>query len=296
MLTEVVLTSAVTGSGDTADKHPGLPILPKDIAQAAIDSAKAGASIAHLHVRNPKTGKASRDPELFREVVDRIRSADVDIVLNLTGGMGGDLIIGPPENPMAFDLPNSDLAPALERYVHVEQLLPEICSLDCGSMNFGTGNYLAVNTMPHLREMARLAQRLGVKPELECFELGHVTFANQLIAEGLIDPAPLFQLCTGVPGGAPATTGALKAMVEELPVGSNWSAFGISRMQMPMMVQSVLLGGNVRVGLEDNLFLDRGVLATNAQLVERATTILSLLGCRILTPQEAREKLGLRKR
>lgn len=295
MLTEVVMTCAITGAGDTASKHPDLPITPKQIADAAISAAKAGASIVHLHVRDPETGKASRDVSLFHEVVGRIRDTGIDIVLNLTGGLGGDLTIGPPEDPMKFDFSASDLAPALERYDHVRDLLPEICTLDCGSMNFGLDNYIAVNTLPHLRAMGTLARDLGVKPEMECFELGHVEFGKRLIAEGIITGKPLFQMCTGIPGGAPSTTGTLKAMIDEAPTGANWSAFGIGRMQMPMLAQAMLLGGNVRVGLEDNLFLDRGRLASNAELVERGINIITLLGGRVLSPAETRAKFELRK-
>lgn len=295
MLSEVVMTCAITGAGDTAGKHPGLPITPKQIADAAVGAAKAGASIVHVHVRDPETGKGARDTELFRETVGRIRDNGIDIVINLTGGMGGDLVIGPPEEPMRFDLAASDIATPSERYAHVKDLLPEICTLDCGSMNFGLDNFLAVNTLPHLRAMAGLAQQLGVKPEMECFELGHVEFGKRLIQEGLISGVPLFQMCMGIPGGAPSTTGSLVAMVNEAPAGANWSAFAIGRMQMPMLTQAMMLGGNVRVGLEDNLFLERGRLASNEELVERACTIISLLGGRVLTPAETRTKFGLSK-
>lgn len=289
----VVLTCAVTGGGDTTGRSRHVPITPEQIARAAIEAAEAGAAVVHLHVRDPTTGAPSRNVALFRETVRLIRASDTDVVLNLTGGHGGDLTIGPPEQPMAFDLATTDLASVGERYAHVAELRPEICTIDCGSMNFGTGNTLMVNTYPHLLEMARYARTLGVRAELECFELGHVGLGKRLIADGATDAQALFQLCTGIPGGAPATPTALTAMVSELPPGANWSAFGISQMQMPMVAQAALLGGNIRVGLEDNLYLERGVLATNAQLVKRAADIVRLLGGRVLTPAECRSRWHL---
>ncbi|BAK74885.1 protein of unknown function [Pseudogulbenkiania sp. NH8B] len=292
---DVIVTCAVTGAGDTVGKHPAIPVTPRQIADAAIEAARAGATVVHCHVRNPDTGKPSRDPKLYRELVDRIRSSGVDMILNLTAGMGGDLEIGAGEKPMEFG-PGTDLVGGLERLIHVEELLPEICTLDCGTLNFGDGDYIYVSTPAQLRAGARRIQELGVKPELEVFDTGHLWFAKQLLKEGLLDDAPLFQLCLGIPWGAPADTTTMKAMVDNLPPGANWAGFGIGRMQMPMVAQAVLLGGNVRVGLEDNLYLDRGVFASNGSLVERAIDLVEKLGARTLTPEEGRQKLGLKKR
>jgi len=291
---DVIITCALTGAGDTTAKSPHVPVTPKQIAAAAVEAAKAGATVVHCHVRDPQTGKFSRDVALYREVMERIREADVDIIVNLTAGMGGDLEIGAGENPMEFG-PNTDLVGPLTRLAHVEELLPEICTLDCGTLNFGDGDTIYVSTPAHLRAGAKRIQELGVKAELEIFDTGHLWFAKQMIKEGLLDN-PLFQLCLGIPWGAPADTTTMKAMVDNLPADAVWAGFGIGRMQMPMAAQAVLLGGNVRVGLEDNLWLDKGVLATNGQLVERAGEILSRLGARVLTPAEGRAKMGLTKR
>ncbi|EJM93905.1 MULTISPECIES: BKACE family enzyme [Pseudomonas] len=291
---DVIITCALTGAGDTTAKSPHVPVTPKQIAAAAVEAAKAGATVVHCHVRDPQTGKFSRDVALYREVMERIREADVDIIVNLTAGMGGDLEIGAGENPMEFG-PNTDLVGPLTRLAHVEELLPEICTLDCGTLNFGDGDTIYVSTPAQLRAGAKRIQELGVKAELEIFDTGHLWFAKQMIKEGLLDN-PLFQLCLGIPWGAPADTTTMKAMVDNLPADAVWAGFGIGRMQMPMAAQAVLLGGNVRVGLEDNLWLDKGVLATNGQLVERAGEILSRLGARVLTPAEGRAKMGLTKR
>lgn len=295
MNTEVVITCAVTGSGDTADKHPNLPITPEQIANSAIDAAKAGAAVVHLHVRDPETGAGNRDPKLFKETVDRIRDNGVDVVINLTAGMGGDLVIGEPETPDQFDMSGTDLAPASVRLEHVRMCKPEICTLDCGTMSFGNGNMLMVNTPPMLRALAAEMKEIGVKPEVEVFDTGHLWMAKELLKEGLLEAPPLYQLCLGIPYGAEANTTAMKAMVDMMPAGANWSGFGISRMQMPMVAQAALLGGNCRVGLEDNLYLERGVFATNAQLVEKAANILTLMGAKVLSAEEARQKWGLRK-
>ena len=291
---DVIITCALTGAGDTTARSPHVPVTPKQIAAAAVEAAKAGATVVHCHVRDPETGRFSRDVALYREVTQRIREADLDIIVNLTAGMGGDLEIGAGENPMAFG-PGTDLVGPLTRLAHVEELLPEICTLDCGTLNFGDGDTIYVSTPAQLRAGARRIQALGVKAELEIFDTGHLWFARQMIKEGLLDN-PLFQLCLGIPWGAPADTTTMKAMVDNLPADAVWAGFGIGRMQMPMAAQAVLLGGNVRVGLEDNLWLDKGVLATNGQLVERAGEILSRLGARVLTPAEGRVKMGLAQR
>ena len=291
---DVIITCALTGAGDTSGRSPLVPVTPKQIAEAAVEAAKAGATVVHCHVRDPKTGQFSRDVALYRELMERIREADIDIIVNLTAGMGGDLEIGGGENPMEFG-PNTDLVGPLTRLAHVEALLPEICTLDCGTLNFGDGDTIYVSTPAQLRAGAKRIQELGVKAELEIFDTGHLWFAKQMIKEGLLDD-PLFQLCLGIPWGAPADTTTMKAMVDNLPADAVWAGFGIGRMQMPMAAQAVLLGGNVRVGLEDNLWLDKGVLATNGQLVERAGEILSRLGARVLTPAEGRTRMGLTKR
>ena len=292
MLDEVIMTCAVTGAGDTVGIHPDIPVTPEQIASAAIDAARAGAAVAHIHVRDPETGAPSRKLEYYREVVERIRASDVDVVINLTTGMGGDLIVDD-AHPTAAG-PGSDMVPALERLEHVAALLPEMCTLDCGSMNFSDGDYVAVVTPSQLRAMAARVKELGVKPELEVFDTGQVRLANRLVEEGLIEGRPLFQLCLGIPYGAPADVRTMMAMVDLLPTGADWAAFAISRHEMPFVAQSLLLGGNVRVGLEDNLYLSRRVFASNAQLVERAAAIVESLGARLLTPAETREKLGLR--
>lgn len=289
---EVVLTCAVTGAGDTTGKSKHVPVTPAEIAREAIEAAKAGASCAHIHVRDPNTGKGSRDPALFREVVDRVRSAGTDVVINLTAGMGGDW--APSETDWAMPGPGTDMIGPDERLAHVRDCLPEICSLDCGTLNFGNDHTIYISTPPILRRMAQLTREWGVKPELEVFDLGHIRFARQMLAEGLLADPPMFQLCLGIPWGADQTVEIMAAMKAQLPPQASWASFGISRMQMPMVAAAVALGGNVRVGLEDNLFLDRGVLATNAQLVERARGIIERMGARVVTPQEARNKLQVR--
>ena len=291
---DVFITCAVTGAGDTAGRSPLVPVTPEQIAAAAIEAARAGAAIAHIHVRDPETGRGARDPRLYREVVERVRSADVDVVLNLTAGMGGDLVLGGEDAPLPHDAAATDMAGAAERLEHIAQLLPEICTLDCGTMNFAAGgDYVMVNTPGMLRAMARRVQELGVRPELEVFDTGHLVMVKQLIAEGLIDPPPLIQLCTGIPYGAPDDPGTLLAMRNQLPEGAVFSAFSIGRMQLPFVALAPIVGGNVRVGLEDNLMLARGVPATNGQLVERAVQILQAMNVRILTAAEVRTKLGL---
>lgn len=290
---EVVITCAVTGAGETQHKHPNLPITPKQIADACIDAANAGAAITHIHVRDPETGAGNRDHDAFAEVVDRVRSSGVDVVINLTTGMGGDYVVGDqvPTDPG----PGTDFVMPEERVSHVDFLLPEICSLDCGTMNFGEGNLLMINTPAHLRIAAQHIKKLGVKPELEVFDTGHVWMANRMVADGLIEEPPLYQICLGIPYGAPATTAAMKNMRDMLPEGANWTAFGISRHQMPMVAQAVLLGGHVRVGLEDNLYLERGVFASNGQLVEKAVKIVEMLGAKVVGPDAAREKFKLNR-
>ncbi len=292
---EVVITCALTGAADTVGRHPAIPVTPEQIAAAAVEAAGAGAAVVHIHVRDPATGGPSRDPALYREVVDRIRSASVDVVINLTAGMGGDLMIGPEDDPLRFG-PGTDLVGAEERLKHVAELLPEICTLDCGSLTFGDGSLVYVSTPDQLRIGARRIQELGVRPELEIFDTGNLWFAKTLIDQGLIDHPPLIQLCHGIPYGMPADPRLLAVVRDMLPEGAHWAAFAIGRMQMPFVAQAVLLGGHVRVGLEDNLYLDRGIFASNGALVERAVSIVEKLGARVLTAAEAREKLKLCRR
>ena len=293
---DVFITCAVTGAGDTVSKHPGVPVTPAQIAEAAIEAAKAGAAIAHIHVRDPETGKAARDVRLYREVVERIRASDTDVIINLTAGMGGDVVFGSGEHPLPLDPAGTDMVGPTERLAHVAALLPEICTLDCGTMNFALGDYVMTNTPSTLREMARQVQALGVRPELEVFDSGHLVFVKQLLSEGLIDAPAMIQLCMGIAYGAPDDPLTLMALVNQMPPGAMFSAFSIGRNQLPYVAMAALAGGNVRVGLEDNLFLDRGVLASNGQLVERAVTILAAMGARVLTPAQTREKLKLVKR
>lgn len=289
---DVVLTCAVTGAGDTTGKSPHVPVTPKAIAEAAIEAAKAGAAIVHLHARDPETGQGSRDPKLFKEIVDRVRDSGTDVVINLTAGMGGDWI-SDPANP-AMPGPGTDMIGPEARLAHVEECRPDICSLDCGTLNFSDTDMIYISTPPTLRRMAALVQEWGVKPELEVFDLGHIRFAKAMIAEGLIDAPPMFQLCLGIPWGADQDVETMVAMKSQLPAGASWASFGIGRGQMPMAAAAVALGGNIRVGLEDNIYLERGVLATNGQLVTRAREIVERMGARLLTPNEARAKLNLR--
>jgi uncharacterized protein (DUF849 family) len=293
MNTDVIISCAVTGAGDTTGRSNKVPVTPRQIADSAIEAANAGAAITHIHVRDPETGKGSRDPDLFEETVNLIKQDGVNVILNLTAGMGGDFNLNDedPTKPGA----GSDLIGPEERLIHVERLRPEICTLDCGTINFGNGNETYVNPAAWCRQMATMIRDFGVKPEVEVFDLGQVRLASALFDEGLLDAPGLFQVCLGIPWGAGADTRSMMAMADGLPRGSNWAGFGISRMQMPMVAQAMLLGGNVRVGLEDNIYLDRGVLASNGDLVERATQIVERMGGRVVGPDEARKTLGLTK-
>lgn len=291
---EAFITCAVTGSGDTVGRHPEIPVTPKQIAEAGLEAAEAGAAIIHAHVRDPETGKGARDVALYREVMDRIREKNTDVIVNFTAGMGGDITFASGESPMPPVADGTDMVGPLERLVHVDELRPDICTLDCGSLNFGEGNSLAINTPDMLRTKAKRVIELGVKPELEVFDTGNLWFVNQLVKEGLIEGKPLVQLCMGIPYGAPADLATYLGMVGQLPENAVWSSFAISRLQMPWVAAAVLAGGNVRVGLEDNLYLDKGVFASNAQLVERAVEILVRLGVRIMDPAAARAEIGLK--
>ncbi len=292
---EVFITCAVTGSGATQDRSPHVPRSPAQIAASAIDAARAGAAIVHCHVRDPDSGKPSRRLDLYREVTDLIRAADVDVVLNLTAGMGGDMVFGPVETPLPL-VAGSDMAGASARVAHVAECLPEICTLDCGTMNFSEADYVMTNTPGMLIAMGQMMTALGVKPEIEAFDTGHLWYAKELVRLGVLDAPALVQLCMGVPWGAPDDLNTFMAMVNNVPPDWTFSAFALGRNQMAYVAAAVLAGGNVRVGLEDNLWLDKGVLATNAQLVERSVTIIENMGARVIGPAEVRAKLGLTKR
>lgn len=292
---EVFITCAVTGSGATQDRSPHVPRSPAQIADSAIAAARAGAAIVHCHVRDPETGKPSRQLDLYREVTDLIRSADVDVVLNLTAGMGGDIIFGGPDAPMP-PVAGTDMVGAAERVAHIAECLPEICTLDCGTMNFAEADYVMTNTPGMLTAMGRMMTDLGVKPEIEAFDTGHLWYAKELVRLGVLDSPALVQLCMGVPWGAPDDLNTFMAMVNNVPPDWSFSAFALGRNQMAYVAAAVLAGGNVRVGLEDNLWLGKGELATNAQLVSRAVTIIESMGARVIGPAEVRSKLGLTKR
>jgi len=295
---EVIISCAVTGDDTKVTKSPHCAVTPEQIAATAIAAAQAGAAVVHIHVREPDTGAFSMETRHYREVVKRIRESKVDVIVNLTCGMGGYIVVG--ERGLEdTPAPGSDFCTQEDRMRHVIDLChegtyrPDIATLDCGSLNFGDGNRAYVSTPNYLRRGAAICRELGVKPELEVFDTGNLSFVKQMIREGLLEGPALIQLCMGIPYGAPADVGHLLAMVNALPDNSRWGSFAISRMQMPWVAQSVLLGGNVRVGLEDNLYLSRGVYASNAQLVDKARTIIEAMGARVLSAAEARERLEL---
>jgi uncharacterized protein (DUF849 family) len=291
----IFITCAITGSGNTQDRSSNVPRSPKQIADSAISAAKEGAAIVHCHVRDPETGAPSRDPALYRELTERIRDSKTDVVLNLTSGMGGDMFFGPPSAPLPLQN-DTDMGSAESRMEPIADCLPEICTLDCGTMNFGEGDYVMTNTPDMLRTMGRMMTELGIKPEIEAFDTGHLWFAKQLVEEGVIEDPALVQLCMGIPWGAPNDLNTYMAMVNNIPSDWHWSSFSISRDQMPYVAASILAGGNVRVGLEDNIWLEKDVLATNESLVHKATTIIEAMGSTIMNPEEVRNLLGLTKR
>ena len=293
---KVFITAAITGSGNTQDRSALVPRSPEQIADAAIAAAKAGAAIVHCHVRDPESGAPSRLRSLYREVTDRIRQCDTDMVLNLTAGMGGDLVFGPVDAPLPLRDKATDMAGAAERVAHIAECRPEICTLDCGTMNFAEADYVMTNTPGMLRAMAGMMQEIGVRVEVEAFDTGHLWLAKQLVKEGLITDPVLVQLCMGVPWGAPDDLNTFMAMVNNVPDDWVFSAFSLGRHQMPYVAAAVLAGGNVRVGLEDNLYLERGVLATNAQLVDKAASLIEKMGVEVMSPQQVRDELRLEKR
>lgn len=283
---KTVITCALTGGFDTADKSPAVPVTPEQIADSALAAADAGAAVVHIHVRDPKTGKASMALELYEETVERIRAKNKALILNITTGAGGRFIPGA-EEPLKATAGSTLTTPAI-RMRHIEKLRPEICTLDCGSLNFGP--HVFINTPGHLADMAGRAGSAGVKPEIEVFEMGHIELGKKLVADGLIGTPPLFQICLGISYGAPSTPETMLAMRNNLPAGAVWSGFGIGRMQFPLVAQAVLLGGHVRVGLEDNLYISKGKLAaSNAELVARAVEIVRLIGGDIASPADARQ-------
>jgi len=290
MADSVIITCAVTGGAPTAGKYPAVPVTPAQIANAVLEARNAGAAVAHIHVRDPQSGLASMDVALYRDVVERVRAAGCDILINLTMGPGSRFV--PSDEDPRVGGPGTTMKGPLERVRHVIELLPDICSLDVGSMNFGETGF--VNIPAHLRIMARAVAEAGVKPELEVFEPGHVMLARKLIDEGVIASPALFQICLGIPYGAPATTESMLFMKSLLPKDALWASFGISRAEFPMVAQAAILGGHVRVGLEDNLYIEQGVLAPgNGALVERAVAIVRALGMRVASPDDARRLLGL---
>ena len=292
---EVFITCAVTGSGSTQDRSHYVPRSPKDIADSAINAARAGAAIVHCHVRDPETGKPSRNLAYYREVTDRIRDADVDVVLNLTAGMGGDIVFGGTEKPLPV-AEGTDMIGAEERVSHIIECLPEICTLDCGTMNFAEADYVMTNTPGMLQAMGSIMTKAGVKPEIEAFDTGHLWYAKQLVADGFIEDDVLVQLCMGVPWGAPDDLNTFMAMVNNVPENWTFSAFSLGRNQMPYVAAAILAGGNVRVGLEDNLWLEKGVLAKNEDLVSRAKEIIEAMGAKVIGAKDVRKKLNLIKR
>ncbi|MSO93703.1 MAG: 3-keto-5-aminohexanoate cleavage protein [Rhodospirillales bacterium] len=287
-----IITCAVTGSPPTVGKHPAIPVTPEQIATACIESAKAGAAVAHIHVRDVQTGKPSMDLALYREVVERVRASATDVIVNLTTGPGGRFVPGKEDLKVAG--PGTTLASAERRVQHVVDLRPEICSLDFNTMN--QSGHVTINWPEVLIKMSNLVREAGTKPELEVFDSGDVRITKELIEAGHIDKPALYQICLGIKYGADQTPEAMRYMRDLLPEGSHWAGFGISRMEFPMVAQAFLLGGNVRVGLEDNIYISRGVFTRdNAQLVERAANMVNWLGGRVATPSEAREILGLKK-
>ena len=295
-MSSVFITCAVTGSGDTVGKSDKVPFTPEAIAADCIAAAEAGAAIVHIHVRDPITGAPSRETDLYRETVERIRASNVDVVINLTAGMGGDLTLGSAERPLPVAEVGTDMAGATERLDHVRALRPEICTLDCGTMNFGEGDYVMTNTTATLKEMARQIRDLGVRAEIEAFDTGHLWQAKSLVDEGLIDDPVMVQLCMGVPWGAPPDLNTFMAMVNNVPDAWTFSAFSLGRRQMEYVALAAIAGGNVRVGLEDNLYLGRGQLASNADLVGKAVEILDRIGYSIKGPDQVRDELQLVKR
>ena len=296
MRKKVFITAAVTGSGSTQERSDKVPRSPEQIAHSAIEAAKAGAAVVHCHVRDPETGAPDRAVHLYREVVERIRESTTDVVINLTAGIGGDIVFGPTDAPLPLIEEGTDMISAADRVAHLEVCLPEIATLDCGTMNFAEADYVMTNTPGMLRDMSQRMADLGIRIEIEAFDTGHLWLAEQLVSEGLIPAPVMVQLCMGIPWGAPNDLNTFMAMINNVPGDWVSSAFSIGRHQMPYVAAAVLAGANVRVGLEDNLWLGKGQLATNAELVARAASIIDAMGVEIMTPGEVRAELNLTKR
>ena len=287
---KTIITLAVTGSFGDRSKHPALPVTPEEIAESALDACSAGASVVHIHVRDPETSEPSMSFALYEEAVGRIRESS-DMLINLTTGAGARIVPDDAE-PMGL-APGTTWSTPEKRTEHVVKLKPELCSLDVGSMNFGPRVF--ANPLPHVEEMAARIKNAGVRPELEVFDMGHIEIAKHLIEKGLVEGLPIFQLCLGIRWGMPATSRNMLLMQETLPSDTIWGGFGVGSLSFPMVAQSTLLGGNVRVGFEDNFFLSRGTPAkNNAQLVEKTVAILRTLDKEPASPDEAREILGLK--
>jgi uncharacterized protein (DUF849 family) len=286
----VIITCAVTG-GAPFKQNSNVPVTPQQIARHSIDAARAGAAMVHIHVRDPETGAAVGHAHLYREVVDLIRKSDVDVIINLTSGYGGRYVPSAANVRIADDSLSTLMVPE-KRMAHIVELEPEVCSLDVATLNFGEGVFM--NTPAHLRLMADACRMAGVKPEIEVFEAGHVRLAVRLIEQGYLAAPAHFQFCLGIEWAMPATAQALTFMKSLIPDEATWSAFGIGRQQFPIVAEAVRLGGHVRVGLEDNLYLDAGVLAPdNAALVRKAVSVIEGEGARAASPAEARAILGL---
>ncbi|WP_299304333.1 3-keto-5-aminohexanoate cleavage protein [uncultured Litoreibacter sp.] len=293
-MSKTFITCAITGAGDGPKRSSLVPVTPEEIADSALAAAIAGAAIVHLHVRDPDTGEGSRDNDLYRQVVERIRDRNRDVIINLTAGMGGDAVFGG-DDPLPLQN-GTDLIGPTERLSHVKKLRPDICTLDCGSYNVGDGNLVYVSTSDYIRVGAKRIRQLGVRPELEVFDLGHLRYSLKLLRDGVFDAPTMIQFCLGVPYGAPADTAAMKMMADMVRDHDViWSAFGVGRDQLRMVAQAVLLGGHVRVGLEDNLYLKRGVAARNEQLVTKAADLVETLGGTVMSPEETRDLLGLER-
>ena len=290
MQPKVIITCAVTGNLTKPEQHPGLPITPEQIATASLEAAEAGAAIVHIHVRDPQSGKPSMDIALYREAIDRIRSRNRELIINLTTGPGGRFVPGEADPRVAG--PGTTLLAPEKRVEHIAQLKPDICTLDLNTMN--SGGEVVINTPRNVTRMARIIRAAGVKPEIELFDSGDIHLARDLIEAGELERPGMYSLVLGVKYGFDASPETMLHARNLLPAGAVWTGFGIGRHAFPMAAQSYLLGGHVRVGLEDSVYLAKGVLApSNAALVARARAIIEPLGAQIASAPEARDLLGL---
>ena len=290
MMRPTILTCAVTGNLTMREQNPALPVTPAEIAQSAVEAARAGAAIVHLHARDPATGRGTTRAELFDEIVARIRDAGCDVILNLSTGEGGRFI--PSDDDPKVAAPGSTLMRPELRVAHVERLRPEVCTLDFNTMYSGTA--VVINTPRNLEIMARRVLAAGVVPELEIFDTGDLQLAQSFIERGILQGPLMWQIVLGVRYGAMADSHTMIYFVQRLPRDAQWTAFGIGRQAFPMLAQSFLLGGHVRIGMEDTVYIGKGELApSNAKLVEKAVGIVESLGGRVATLAEAREMLGI---